>query len=259
MRYRQYNPKCGEYPIPQSDRDQGIKSDLHIYTQYKIEPAETYVAYASWCQFLDVIGPTHGQVNFNLGLLGRKNMQDPVEFEDLMEIVIHEMTHILGFSDSDIPRWVDLQGRPHNNPLIKLNVRGTPTLVVRTPHVLNYARRPGCEHFMGKCYSTKREFCNPKTDDGLCYYYHHGQSSCSVRKLNDPGCNTLDTYVNSKCWAVKSNQKTQKTQVQQEVKYRIDLKCFNGNISAQQLPKMTMTIDNLYKYECDSTKIQMNI
>ncbi|EGR33955.1 leishmanolysin family protein, putative [Ichthyophthirius multifiliis] len=141
MRYRQYNPKCGEYPIPQSDKDKGINSDLHIYTQFKIEPAETYLAYASWCQFLDGIGPTHGQVNFNLGILGTKNMQDPVEFEDLMEIVIHEMTHILGFSNNDIPRWVDQQGRPYAKPSNTIIARGTPFLVVQTPHVLNYARK----------------------------------------------------------------------------------------------------------------------
>jgi len=27
-----------------------------------------------------------------------------------MEIVIHEMTHVMGFSGSDIPNWVDPKG-----------------------------------------------------------------------------------------------------------------------------------------------------
>ncbi|EGR32697.1 leishmanolysin family protein, putative [Ichthyophthirius multifiliis] len=189
-----------------------------------------------------------------------------------MEIVIHEMTHVLGFSNSDIPKQLTSNESTHIDNTITQKIRGVDNLLIKTPNVLKFAREyfgcftlvgmplqnsigndsddshwkntdiqneymnllmtpnqayfsgftanllrdtgfytqinknmeeqmfygkgASCEHVMGKCDSTKREFCNPKTDDGLCDYYHHGQFSCSVRKLNDPGCNTLYTYVN---------------------------------------------------------------
>ncbi|EGR33662.1 leishmanolysin family protein, putative [Ichthyophthirius multifiliis] len=194
-----------------------------------------------------------------------------------MEVVIHEMTHILGFSNLDIPKWVTSDGTPHKNPTIKQNIRGVENLLITTPNVLKFAREyfgcptlvgmpldranndeysnshwkntdlqneymnslnspnqayfsgfttnllrdtgfyaqinenmeeqmfygkgAGCEHILGKCDSTKREFCKPKTDQGLCDYYHHGYSICKVRTFNDSDCiaiNNSENLINQK-------------------------------------------------------------
>ncbi|EGR26906.1 leishmanolysin family protein, putative [Ichthyophthirius multifiliis] len=149
MRYKQSH-KCGEVTVPQKDIIQGKRSDLHIYVQYKIEPEEEYQAYAGWCQFLDVLGPTHGQVVFNLGQLKSQNISNPIEFEDLMEIVIHEIIHILGFMGTDIPKWVNKQKIHHRDPTIQKQIRGINTLLIKTPNVLEHARKYfGCPTLIG--------------------------------------------------------------------------------------------------------------
>ncbi|EGR26891.1 leishmanolysin family protein, putative [Ichthyophthirius multifiliis] len=150
MRFKYSNKKCGLVPIPDIDRSQGKNSDLHLYISYTVEPGKNTLAYAGWCQFIDRLGPTHGTVNFNLGLLAAKNLQDPIVFEDLMEIVIHEMTHVLGFSDNDVPRWVNSKGQPHTVPIVKFVTRGVERLFLRTPHVLAFAKKYyGCEKLLG--------------------------------------------------------------------------------------------------------------
>ena len=36
-----------------------------------------------------------------------------------MEIVIHEMTHVMGFSGHDVANWVDSNKNPHVNPTVE--------------------------------------------------------------------------------------------------------------------------------------------
>ncbi|EGR26905.1 leishmanolysin family protein, putative [Ichthyophthirius multifiliis] len=61
-----------------------------------------------------------------------------IEFEDIMEIVIHEITHILGFSDYDIPQWILPKETTH--AFVKKQIKGVDTLFLKTPNVLRYAR-----------------------------------------------------------------------------------------------------------------------
>ncbi|EAR98434.1 leishmanolysin family protein, putative (macronuclear) [Tetrahymena thermophila SB210] len=67
---------------------------------------------------------THGQVNFNLGILNSYNFANSFQFQDLVGTVIHEITHVLGFSIYDIPRWVDSNKKPHFNPTTQYLMRG---------------------------------------------------------------------------------------------------------------------------------------
>jgi leishmanolysin len=53
---------------------------------------------------LQEIGPTHGIVNFNFAKIKKFKYNENIIFEDVVEIVIHEMMHILGFS---APRYID--------------------------------------------------------------------------------------------------------------------------------------------------------
>ncbi|EGR26884.1 leishmanolysin family protein, putative [Ichthyophthirius multifiliis] len=122
-----------------------------------------------------------------------------------------------------------------------------------------YGQGAGCEHVMGKCDSAKIEFCDPKTDQKLCDFYHHGQSFCHVYTLNDSGCNTLVTYINAKCWDVNSILNTRNAQLEQGVKFGIDSRCFNGNLMVKNKKHSFQNIGNCYRYQCDSTKQQVNI
>ncbi len=80
---------------------------MHLYVTFTNEPDESYVAYATWCRFMPKRGPTHGLINFNYGNLIYHDFENGRDFENLMETVIHEFTHVLGFSDEDIKNWVD--------------------------------------------------------------------------------------------------------------------------------------------------------
>ncbi|EGR26869.1 hypothetical protein IMG5_206700 [Ichthyophthirius multifiliis] len=50
-----------------------------------------------------------------------------------------------------------------------------------------YGKGKGCEHVMGKCRTSTREYCNPDTDQLLCDFYHHGSSKCRVSIFEDQG------------------------------------------------------------------------
>ena len=68
------------------------------------------MAYAIDCRFIDGLGPTHGIVNFNFGKIKKYEYEKNIVFEDIVEIVIHEMMHILGFSTLRYKDWMDSNG-----------------------------------------------------------------------------------------------------------------------------------------------------
>ncbi|EGR33990.1 leishmanolysin family protein, putative [Ichthyophthirius multifiliis] len=339
MRYKPTSfTKCGEFEIPQKDKVKGKESDLHIYVQYKNEPQQSYMAYANRCQFIERLGPTHGQVTFNFSKLETKDLNDPIQFKDLMQIVIHEMTHILGFSYADIPKWVNSEKNHHTEPTIQQKLRGIDTLFLKTPHVLQFARRyfncptlvgmplenlgenssknshwkttvieneymnasvsttqayfsgftanllrdtgfyaeikesmeeqiyygkgAGCQHVTGQCDSNKREYCNPKTDDGLCDYYHLASSECKLGQFNEPNCNTFQIFHNAKCWDVNSNLNKQGAQNVIGVKFGNDSRCFNSSLRINEYKSQKATTQisgECYKYECNSNGTQVSI
>ncbi|EGR26887.1 leishmanolysin family protein, putative [Ichthyophthirius multifiliis] len=337
MRYK--SSKCGKVDVPQSDKTRGKNSDLHLYVQYVMEDDQQYQASAIWCQFLDAQGPTHGLVNFNLAELEQIELDDAIEFEDLIEIVIHEITHILGFSDEDIPKWVNSNGIAYAKPTITQKIRDIDSLLLTTPHVLAFARKyfgcptlvgmplqnqgngnsknshwlntimqneymnasvsytqayfsgfttnllrdtgfyteinesmeeqmfygkgKGCEYVLGKCKTTTREFCDPKTDEKLCDFYHHGLANCSVGLFNNPGCNNLFTYPDYKCWDVNSLLNIEDVNEKNGGQFGEDSRCFNGNLLAKTEKKSKKKneniIGNCYKYECSSNGQQVFI
>ncbi|EGR26883.1 leishmanolysin family protein, putative [Ichthyophthirius multifiliis] len=278
MRYK--SQKCGNFDVPQIDKTSGKDSDLHLYVQYVMDVDQQYYASATWCQFLDGLGPSHGLINFNLAEILELELTDFIELKDLIEIVIHEITHILGFSEDDIPKWKSSIGTPYSKPTITQKIRDIDSLLLTTPHVLEFARKyfgcptlvgmplqnygdqssknshwentiiqneymnasvsltqayfsgfttnllrdtgfyveidesmeeqmfygkgKGCEYVLGKCKTTTREFCDPKTDEKLCDFYHNGLATCTTGQFNDPGCNNLFTNAAYKCWDVNS-------------------------------------------------------
>ncbi|EGR30167.1 leishmanolysin family protein, putative [Ichthyophthirius multifiliis] len=296
--------KCGLVTIFRDDKDKGKNSDLHLYVSYKMDKDIDYLAYAIQCQHFAGIGVTHGSINFNLEKMPLFKQNALIEFEDFLEVIIHEMTHVLGFSENDIERWVLPKGTTH--AFVKTKIKGVDTVLLKTPNVLRFARDyfncpilegmplqhlgskdsqishwpntiiqneymststsfiqayfsgfttnllrdtgyyaeinasmeeqmfygkgKGCEYVMRKCDIAFREYCNPKTDVGLCDFYHHGFSSCKPGLYNDPDCNNLYPYQNGKCWDVNSEFNTDVYKRSNGTKFGTDSRCFNGNL-----------------------------
>ncbi|EGR33695.1 leishmanolysin family protein, putative [Ichthyophthirius multifiliis] len=141
MRFNSDLDKCGEVTVPQNDRDKGKDSDLHIYAQYLNNDQLSFVAYAANCQFVYKVGPSHGQITFNLGQLEKKDLSQQFIFQDILEIVIHEMTHVLGFTQHSIPLWIQSDKSSYVEPTIKKKFREIDTLFLKTPKVLQFARK----------------------------------------------------------------------------------------------------------------------
>ncbi|EGR33921.1 leishmanolysin family protein, putative [Ichthyophthirius multifiliis] len=127
--------------IKQEERASTRDTDLHIYVTYANEKRQTYTAYAASCQEIKGIGPTHGQITFNFELITKsKKLDDPIEFSNLVDTVIHELIHVLGFNAQSYTKWVDKNKQPHINVSTQINVRGLPTTFLSTPNVLKFAR-----------------------------------------------------------------------------------------------------------------------
>ncbi|EGR32309.1 hypothetical protein IMG5_088640 [Ichthyophthirius multifiliis] len=127
MRFNSNIKKCGEVTIPQIDRDKGKDSDLHIY-----------------------VGPSHGQITFNLDQLEKKDLSQKYIFQDILELVIHETTHLLGFSQHSIPLWIQSDKSLYTEPTFIKKLRGIDTLFLKTPYVLYFARKYfGCPSLDG--------------------------------------------------------------------------------------------------------------
>lgn len=62
------------------------------------EPQESYVAYAGACRIGSDNRPVVGGIAFNVGYLGTRDYGTDENFEDLLEVTLHELTHVLGFS-----------------------------------------------------------------------------------------------------------------------------------------------------------------
>ncbi|KAL4485599.1 hypothetical protein ABPG73_015391 [Tetrahymena malaccensis] len=212
--------KCGEATVPVADKTTDKDSDLHLYITFTDEPQETYLAYAGWCRFLRIVGPTHGQVNFNLGLLKSYNFANSLQFQDLVGIVIHEMTHVLGFSGSDIANWVDSNKKPHVNPTVEQTVRGMKTKF-----------DAGCSFIIGSCDDKKREFCPVGSQEQKCDYYYHGVGQCNSSTFLDDNCETQQTFSNAKCFDDSNNFQNNPTyKTAMGVSLGSNSKCFNSSL-----------------------------
>ncbi|EGR32691.1 leishmanolysin family protein, putative [Ichthyophthirius multifiliis] len=334
MRYK--SSKCGNVVVPQIDKTNGKNSDLHLYIQYEMDLDSQYYASATWCQFLDGQGPSHGLINFNFAEIVNIELTDYIEYKNLIEIIIHEITHILGFSDDDMPKWINSKGTPYSKPTITQKIRGIDTLLLITPHVLEFARKyfncptlpgmplqnlgnqssknshwentiiqneymnasvsmtqayfsgfttnllrdtgfyaqidesmeeqmfygkgKGCEHVLSQCRTSTREFCDPKTDEKLCDFYHNGLATCTTSQFNDPGCNNLYTKPEYKCWDVNSDLNQNQFIERNGIYIGTDSRCFNSNLLSKKIQKKNeRMVGYCFKYECNANGQQVTI
>ena len=151
---------CNGYTVPTNDVSPNsgiINSDLHLYVLWENKtPPSSYAVVASYCVLNS--GPRFGTINFNTAHTYYSSITtiNSFEFDRLVEIVIHEMTHVLGFSYSAIPQWFQPgttipYGASVSTILSTATVRsisGSP--ILSSPEVLAYAKAYyGCTTLTG--------------------------------------------------------------------------------------------------------------
>ena len=71
------------------------------------------LANAGWCSLKIIlnpnsnyVGPNFGRVKYNFGNFASLDNSNS-EFEEIFEITIHELTHIMGFSGGSVKYWAN--------------------------------------------------------------------------------------------------------------------------------------------------------
>ncbi len=77
-------------------------SDLHLYITYTYDTLSNFIAWAAPCQIQrSYPGRTiAGQVNFNAHQMESLNFSQPQDFNKGVNIVMHEMMHVLAFNSN---------------------------------------------------------------------------------------------------------------------------------------------------------------
>ncbi|EGR26904.1 leishmanolysin family protein, putative [Ichthyophthirius multifiliis] len=138
---------CQGVRIPLSALSQGIpQSDLHIYVITKNAPQDGDIANAMTCAHNEqLLRPSFGRIQFNLSQMSQQD--DHESFENDLEVTIHELLHILGFSGFQMQFWINPEtGQYYGQyglPKITKTViyRGLPTKIVFTKNILLTARK----------------------------------------------------------------------------------------------------------------------
>lgn len=131
-----YINDCIRQPIsPQHKEPKGIVGDLLIYVTTGYESGSA-LAWAGSCLLdPDFNRPYVGRINFNLAKFTGED-----SFESQVDTTIHELTHVLGFSDGWF-KYFRLNGQPYTNPITTVaNRRSGRKTLLTTPNVLKYAR-----------------------------------------------------------------------------------------------------------------------
>ncbi|EAR99196.2 leishmanolysin family protein (macronuclear) [Tetrahymena thermophila SB210] len=104
-------PFVVHYPPELQGNGKGIEnSDLHILVTYYNDKNTGEIASAGWCD-LDP-NPIIGRIRFNLAFLN--TTQSNRHFQDNFVLALHELTHVMGFSNQLYQYWIDPQtGKPY--------------------------------------------------------------------------------------------------------------------------------------------------
>ena len=129
---------CGGIPVPRSHNSRGVDADLVVYITTKNEKERGYVAYAGACA-LQATSPNNiiaGRAVVNKAEFSTES------FETQMNVMVHEITHLLGFSSSMFRYFRNSKGdRYDDDELVdREKIRGYYKYVVKSPTVLKKAR-----------------------------------------------------------------------------------------------------------------------
>lgn len=89
-------------------------SDLHIFVRATDEPDQQFLAWAQACSLdTSTNRPLFGLINYNIYYLQQSNRTNDKAFSLDVSTTIHEITHVLGFSQDMINLWID----PHTGQM----------------------------------------------------------------------------------------------------------------------------------------------
>ena len=130
---------CFSLPVPLAHRTVGVDADYILYV-YGIGVAFPYVARAGACAYEAGLRnyPVAGMLELNT-----LNYGSGLTFDMRVEVLIHEITHALGFTPSIWSRFVDESGNPYKSYNITLNKRGADRVLLTFPTVVAKVK----EHF----------------------------------------------------------------------------------------------------------------
>ncbi|EGR33995.1 leishmanolysin family protein, putative [Ichthyophthirius multifiliis] len=138
---------CQDVEIPQQDKTVGIAdSDLHLYVIY-VNQKNGWHADANFCAYANkgIPRPTFGRICFNLNYI--KFEDNPKTFNNNLDITIHEILHIIGFSGNAIKYWIDPKtNKPYNKRQLKKiqitkTYRNIKTTLLATRNVVKVTRK----------------------------------------------------------------------------------------------------------------------
>jgi leishmanolysin len=140
---------CGGVQIPEAHKTEGVPADIIIYVYGNNYSDEYWVARAAACilegyPYNNVIA---GRIEINSG-----QYTSSLSYEDKMQTVIHEMFHVLGFSNSLFHYFVKEDGNPYSTEELTLftDIRGKPAVLLTTPTVKTLAQKAfGCSDLEG--------------------------------------------------------------------------------------------------------------
>ena len=138
---------CNGIAIPSSHISPGLQdTDLVIYVTNNTLLTD-YMAYASACAF----DATSNNVIAGSIVINSENINN-TSFETQLSVMIHETTHILGFSYGLFTYWQKSPGIAYklNEVMQNINIRGTNKTVIITPNVLAKTIEAfGCNSIIG--------------------------------------------------------------------------------------------------------------
>ena len=137
---------CSAVPVPQAHRTVGVEADYILYV-YGIGVAYPYVARAGACAYEDGSRnyPVAGMMELNT-----LNYGSALTVDMRVEVIIHEMTHALGFTPSIWRKFVNTDGLPYSTYNVTVSKRGADRVILTFPTVVAKAREHfGCETLEG--------------------------------------------------------------------------------------------------------------
>ena len=139
---------CGTVPVPTSHNNPGVSStDLIFYMTLDNTTGHGFVGTGGACEFDTLQGnPVAGIITINV-----ENFY-PLSFDAMLCTMIHEMTHVLGFTSSSFSRWRNSTGSLYSSSQLTqtVTVRGTTKTYLITPNVVAMSRAAfGCSTLIG--------------------------------------------------------------------------------------------------------------
>eukprot|EP00850_Spirogloea_muscicola_P004976 SM000022S07190 [mRNA] locus=s22:424033:436658:+ [translate_table: standard] len=109
------------------------------------------MAHASYCALDPVLHrPLAGYLNICPANVTSTWSSDSRQHDIMLVVVLHELTHALGFSAPLYKYFRDIQGKPYSEVVLQSGVHGSNSSVIVTPHVVAAAREQfGCSSLLG--------------------------------------------------------------------------------------------------------------